>query len=178
MTTNKKRESPPNVSHNLATKVSQGGIHSRGILKAMNGFSIFFVPRESIASAEHVQESTHMLQLISQGGQAVSIDMMQQMMVHNHLEVMSSITHFINILQAYAIVLQVAVYQSITMVSYKTDILDGLYEWMAILENHYQNQRKDSVHYHLHYIWRATTNHSCPCHKQLAQHGHSLPHLP
>jgi hypothetical protein len=97
-------------------------------MKAMNGLIIFLVPRNPIPGAEHVQESTRMLQLIIQGGHAVPIDTMQKMMAHKDLEAMSSTAHFINTLQAYGIVLQVVIEKSTAMVIYKTDILDGLYE--------------------------------------------------
>jgi hypothetical protein len=96
-----KRWSPPVISHDLATEVAQGRIHSPGILNLTNGLSIFLIRTNSSPSAEHVRESAHMLQLITQGGHAAPIDTVQQMMVHKDLEVISSTTHFINTLQAY-----------------------------------------------------------------------------
>jgi hypothetical protein len=69
------------------------------------GLSIFLVRTKSSPSAEHVQESAHMLQLITQGECAAPIDTRQQMMVHKDLEAVSSTTHFINTLQTYGIVL-------------------------------------------------------------------------
>jgi hypothetical protein len=88
---------------------------------------------------------------------------MQQMMVHKDLKVMSSTTNFINTLQAYGIVLEKVIGCSTAMVAYyETDILDRLYEWMAILESEYQNQpqiRLTELIIILTYIWRVTNNH-------------------
>ena len=157
-----KRWSPPVVSHDLATEVAQGRIHSPGILNVTNGLSIFLIWTNSSPSAEHVRESARMLQLITQGGHAAPIDTMQQMMVHKDLEVVTSTTHFINTLQAYGVVLEVVVGCSTTMIAYESDILDGLYEWTAVLESEYQNQpqiRLTAFMIILTYIWRVTNNH-------------------
>jgi hypothetical protein len=87
---------------------------------------------------------------------------MQQMMVHKDLEVVTSTTHFINTLQAYGVVLEVVVGRSTAMIAYESDILDGLYEWTAVLESEYQNQpqiRLTAFMIILTYIWRVTNNH-------------------
>jgi hypothetical protein len=130
----------PVVSHDTATEVAQGCIHSPGILNATNGMSIFLIQTNLSPSAEHVRESAQMLQLIRQGRHAVPIHTMQQMMVHKVLEVARSSMHFINTLQAYGVVLEVVVGRSTAMIAYKSDILDGLYEWTAVIESEYQNQ--------------------------------------
>jgi hypothetical protein len=152
-----KRWSAPVVFHDLATKVAQGRIHSPSILNVTNGLSIFLIRTNSSPSAEHVRESAPMLQLITQGGHAAPIDTMQQMMVHKDLEMVSSTTHFINTLQAYGVVLEVVVGRSTDMIAYKIDVLDGLYEWTAVLESEYQNQpqiRLTAFMIILTYIWR------------------------
>jgi hypothetical protein len=48
------------------------------------------------------------------------------------------------------------------MLAYEADILDGLYEWTAVLESEYQNQpqiRLTAFMIILTYIWRVTNNH-------------------
>jgi hypothetical protein len=91
---------------------------------------------------------------------------MQQMMVHKDLEVVLSTTHFINTLQAYVgIVLEVVIGRSTAMIDLKADILNGLYEWTAILESEYQNQPQiylTAFMIILAYIWRITNNHFTP----------------
>jgi hypothetical protein len=157
-----KRWSPPVISHDLATEVAQGRIHSPGILNVTNGLSIFLIRTNSSPSAEHVRESARMLQLITQGGHAAPIDTMQQMMVHKDLEVVSSTTHFINTLQAYGVVLEVVIGRSEAMLAYEAEVLDGLYEWTAVLESEFQNQpqlRLTAFMIILTYIWRVTNNH-------------------
>jgi hypothetical protein len=152
-----KRWSPPVVSHDLATEVAQGCIHSPGILNVTNGLSIFLIRTNSSPSAEHVRESARMLQLITQGGHAAPIGTMQQMMVHKDLEVITSTTHFIHTLQAYGVVLEVA-----AMLAYESKVLDGLHEWTAVLESEYQNQPqicRTAFMIILTYIWRVTNNH-------------------
>jgi hypothetical protein len=114
-----KRWSPPVLSHDLATEVAQGRIHSPGILNVTNDLSIFLIRTNSRPSADHVRESARMLQLITQGGHTTPIDTMQQMMVHKDLEVVSSTTHFINTLQAYGVVLEVIIGRSDAMLAYK-----------------------------------------------------------
>jgi hypothetical protein len=135
-----KRWSPAVISHDLATEVAQGRIHSPGILNVTNSLSIFLIRTNSSPSAEHVRESARMLQLITQGGHAAPIDMMQQMMVHKDLEAVSSTTHFINTLQAYGAVLEVVIGRSDAMLAYEADVLDGLYMRTAVLESEFQNQ--------------------------------------
>jgi hypothetical protein len=150
------------VSHDLATEVAQGRIHSPGILNVTNGLSIYLIWTNSSPSAEHVRESARMLQLITQGGHAAPIDTMQQMMVHKDLEVISSTTPFINTLQGCGVVLEVIVGRSTAMIAYEIDVLDGLYEWTVVLESEYQNQpqiRLTAFMIILTYIWRVTNNH-------------------
>jgi hypothetical protein len=157
-----KRWSPPVISHDLATEVAQGRIHSPGILNVTNGLSIFRIRTNSSPSAEHVRENARMLQLITQSGHAAPIDTMQQMMVHRDLEVVSSTTHFINTLQAYGVLLEVVIGRSDDMQADEADVLDGLYEWTAVLESEFQNQpqiRLTAFMIILTYIWRVTNNH-------------------
>jgi hypothetical protein len=48
------------------------------------------------------------------------------------------------------------------MIAYKTNVLDGLYEWTAVLESEYQNQPQiclTAFMIILIYIWRITNNH-------------------
>jgi hypothetical protein len=92
---------PPVISHDLATEVAQGNIHSPEILNVTSGLSIVLILANSSPNAKHVGESACMLQLITQGGYMVPIDTMQHMMVHGDLDVVSLTTHFINTLQAY-----------------------------------------------------------------------------
>jgi hypothetical protein len=142
--------------------VAQRRIHSPGILNVTNDLSIFLIRTNSSPSAEHVRESAHMLQLITQGGHVAPIDTMQQMMAHKDPEVISSATHFINTLQAYGAVLEVVIGRSNAMLAYEVDILDGLYEWTAVLESEYKNQpqiRLTAFMIILTYIWRVTNNH-------------------
>jgi hypothetical protein len=157
-----KRWSPPVISHDLATEVAQGRIHSPGILNVTNGLSIFLIRTNSSPSAKHMRASARMLQLVTQGGHAAPIDTMQQMMVHKDLEVISSTTHFINTLQAYGVILEVVVGRSSAMLAYEAEVLDGLYEWTAVLESEFQNQpqiRLTAFMIILTYIWRVTNNH-------------------
>jgi hypothetical protein len=157
-----KRWSPPVVSHDLATEIAQGRIHSPGMLSVTNGLIIFLIRTNSSPSAEHVRESARMLQLILQGGHAAPIGTMQQMMVHKDLEVITSTTHFIHTLQAYGVVLEVVVGRSTAMLAYESQVLDGLHEWTAVLESEYQNQPqicRTAFMIILTYIWRVTNNH-------------------
>jgi hypothetical protein len=157
-----KRWTPPVGPHDLATEVVQGRIHSPGMLNVTNGLSIFLIRTNSSPSAEHVIESVQMLQLTTQGGHATPSATMQQMMVHKDLEVVNSTTHFINTLQAYGVVLEVVVGRSAAMLAYKSEVLDGLHEWTAVLESKYQNQQqicRTAFMIVLTYIWRVTNNH-------------------
>jgi hypothetical protein len=55
--------------------------------------------------------------------------------------VVSSTTLFINTLQAYGVVLEVAIGHLNAMLAYEVDMLNGLYyEWTAVLKSKYQNQ--------------------------------------
>ncbi len=82
------------------------------------GLSIFLIRTNSSPSAEHVRESARMLQLITQGGHAAPIDTMQQMMVHEDLEVVLLTRHCINSLQAYGTLLEVVIRRSNVMLVY------------------------------------------------------------
>jgi hypothetical protein len=58
--------------------------------------------------------------------------------------------------------LEVAIGQSNAMLAHKADILDGLYEWTAVLESEYQNQRQirlTAFMIILTYIWRVRNKH-------------------